>query len=381
MSGGRKGRPRAAVTGFYAGFGVGRGWREIAASTAPCLRAEFENYQENYRSENGTPRAMPDFECVIARALREMQYSGLWSTHGLTEDPRRVAVAFSASKNQPVECAKDWRTGGDWNRASDWPAIALARAIGATGPRFAPVAACATGAHALALGAQQIEDGYADVVLAGAVETVHTPLVMAGYGSLGVLSGANIMRPFDRRRDGFVTGAGAGCVILENEERALQRGATIHGYLSGWSMQADATAMTAFCPTGDSIARAIEVALRRADFATVDYINMHGTATKLNDVTETRGVKSIFGAAVPASSTKPLTGHLLGAAGAVEAVLCLAAMRENYAPPTLHLEEPDEACDLDYIALRGRTKNINTALSLNYGFGGHIGVLIFDKEN
>ena len=188
------------------------------------------------------------------------------------------------------------------------------------------------------------------------------------------------MRPFDRHRDGFVAGAGTGCLILENAERALQRGAVVHGYLSGWSMQADATSMTAFCPSGDSIARAMELALRRAELSSVDYINAHGTATKLNDVTETRGIKSALGTSIPTSSTKPLTGHLLGAAGAVEAVLCLAAMRESYAPPTLYLEEPDESCDLDYIALQGRTKRVKTALSLSYGFGGHIGVLIFDRE-
>jgi 3-oxoacyl-(acyl-carrier-protein) synthase len=376
VSNDRNNRPRVAVTGFYAGFGASHGWRELAASTEPNLRTEFENFNP----DADTLRSMPGFECVISRTMRELQRSGLWSETGLAVDPRRVAVTFSASKNHPVETAEEWESHKDWIRTSDWPAIGLAQSIGAMGARLAPVAACATGAHALSLAAQQIEDGYADVVLAGALETPQTPLVMAGYTSLGVLSKSGEMRPFDRRRDGFVAGAGAGCVVLENAETARQRGATIYSYLSGWSMQADATSMTAFCPSGDSIARAMELALRRADLSTVDYINAHGTATKLNDVTETRGIKSALGVSVPASSTKPLTGHLLGAAGAVEAVLCLAAMRENYAPPTLHLEEPDEDCDLDYIALRGRTKNIKTALSLSYGFGGHIGVLIFDRE-
>ena len=406
-------RPRVAVTGFYAGFAAAHGWRELAASSAPNLRAEFE--REN--ADATAPRCMPDFECVIARVLREMQCAGLWNSHGLAVDPQRVAVTFATSKSEfakslrpgngrvgsdapqtpspalplvkgkgvlpdshSIAALEEWETPGLWNRASDWPAIALARTIGATGARIAPVAACATGAHAIALATQQIEDGYADVALAGALETPQTPLVLAAYASLGALSDSGAMRPFDRRRDGFVAGAGAGCVVLENEDKARRHGATIYGYLSGWSMQADATSMTAFCPSGDSITRAIEVALRRADLAAVDYINAHGTATQLNDVTETRAIKSALGATTAASSTKPLTGHLMGAAGAVEAVLCLAAMRENYAPPTLHLEEPDEECDLDYIALRGRAKNISSALSLSYGFGGHIGVLIFERE-
>jgi 3-oxoacyl-[acyl-carrier-protein] synthase II len=145
-------------------------------------------------------------------------------------------------------------------------------------------------------------------------------------------------------------------------------------------MNADATTMTGMDPGGDSIARAIEVACRRAGEPAIDYINMHGTATRANDTVETRAVRSVFGRSIPASSTKPLTGHWLGAAGAIEAIICLLAMRENYAPPTLNLRKPDEECDLDYVPLKGRDLQINTAISLNYGFGGHIGVLVLQNH-
>jgi 3-oxoacyl-[acyl-carrier-protein] synthase II len=147
-------------------------------------------------------------------------------------------------------------------------------------------------------------------------------------------------------------------------------------------MGADATSLTSMCPSGDSIARAIERALKRAGNPKIDYINAHGTATHLNDEIESRGIKSVFGTSVPVSGTKPLTGHLLGAAGAVEAVICLQALREQWAPPTLNLDEPDEDCDLDYIPQTGescgRDLPLKTVMSLNYGFGGHIGVLIFE---
>ncbi len=172
-------------------------------------------------------------------------------------------------------------------------------------------------------------------------------------------------------------------LILENEEHARQRGAKIYGYVTGYDMGADATSLTGMNPSGASIARAMERALKRAGNPKIDYINAHGTATHLNDAIESRAIKSVFGNSVPVSSTKPLTGHLLGAAGAVEAVICLQAMRESYAPPTLNLEEPDNECDLDYIPVTpdscGRQLPLQTVMSLNYGFGGHIGVLIFEK--
>ena len=225
----------------------------------------------------------------------------------------------------------------------------------------------------------------AQVVFAGAVEKDLNPLLEAGYKQIGALSKSKIMRPFDKRRDGFVPSSGIALLILENEEHARKRGAKIYGYVTGYDMGADATSLTGMNPSGASIARAMERALKRAGNPQIDYINAHGTATPLNDAIESRAIKSVFGNSVPVSSTKPLTGHLLGAAGAVEAVICLQAMRENWAPPTLNLEEADDECDLDYIPVTpdscGRDLPLQSVMSLNYGFGGHIGVLIFEKAD
>jgi 3-oxoacyl-[acyl-carrier-protein] synthase II len=187
------------------------------------------------------------------------------------------------------------------------------------------------------------------------------------------------MRPFDQGRDGFVPNVGVGCLVLENAERAQLRGATIYGFLDGWAMNTDATHMTAMCPSGASIARSIELSMRRAHVQSVDYINAHGTATHLNDQTEARGIVSALGKSVPVSSTKPLTGHLLGAAGAVEAVISLLALRENFIPPTLNLHNQDPECYLDCVPNVGRERVLERVLSLNYGFGGHIGTLLFSK--
>lgn len=380
-------RPRISITGFYAGFCGHAGWTEFFAAGTVTLRDAFER-----PAPAATPsklgwagaafkRKLPEFPCLASRVLAELRGAGLWRDSALTLDPDRVATVFAASKGRLAVPLPDDYWGGTTTATCDGPALALACAVGATGPLLSPVAACATGAHSLAVGAQLIQDGYADVAVVGALENGLTPLVLAGYKSLGALSVGGLMRPFDKRRDGFVPAEGMGCLVLENAEHSATRGVPIYGYLTGWAMTADATSLTGMSPAGDSIARAIEVALKRAGQPRVDYINAHGTATRLNDIVETRGIKAVFGQRVPVSATKPLTGHLLGAAGAVEAVLCLLALRESYAPPTLNLEALDAACDLDYIPQRGRAMPIQHALSLSYGFGGHCGVLIFERPD
>jgi 3-oxoacyl-[acyl-carrier-protein] synthase II len=286
-------------------------------------------------------------------------------------EAERIGVAFSTSK--VLWPYLDEQPGGE-------PLFPIARQLGADGPLGSPVAACATGAHCLALGAQWIDDGYADVVLAGALERPQHELVLAGYQSLGALSASGVMRPFDRRRDGFVPGCGFGFVVLENAERARARGAGIQAYLSGWSMRADATGMTTMHNNGDTIARAIDDAMRRAACPAVGYINAHGTATHLNDVIEARAIGHTMGTRVPVSSTKAHTGHLLGAAGAVEGALCVKVLEDGYLPPTLHLEEPDNDCDLALLQ-QGQLAAPEAVMSLSYGFGGHIGVLIFEKAD
>ncbi|HEY0076883.1 MAG TPA: beta-ketoacyl-[acyl-carrier-protein] synthase family protein [Abditibacteriaceae bacterium] len=300
----------------------------------------------------------------------------------------RAGVVFASSRGQ-MSHLEDivtgaWKAGmTDMSWACDGQARAIAKHTQISGLVLSPVAACATGAHCIALGAQFIRWGHADLLLCGAIESSITPFILAGYKQLGALSKSGIMRPFDTRRDGFVPSEGIGALMLENEEHARKRGAKIYGYVTGYDMGADATSLTGMNPSGASIARAMERALKRAGNPQIDYINAHGTATPLNDAIESRAIKSVFGNSVPVSSTKPLTGHLLGAAGAVEAVICLQALREQWTPPTLNLEEPDEECDLDYIPVTndscGRDLPLKTVMSLNYGFGGHIGVLIFEK--
>jgi 3-oxoacyl-[acyl-carrier-protein] synthase II len=343
-----------AITDYYAAFADVE-WTPRGEST---LRAAFEKEGSgNSRFANDDLRT-----AVLAR------HSSLITHHSSL----RTAVCFSSSKSR-------WMRGRAAFAFDDGrcePAAQIAAALGARGPALSPVAACATGAHAIATGAQLILDGHADCVLAGAEEIGLPPLVRAAYDRLGALSPQKIMRPFDRRRDGFVPAEGFGWLMLEDAENARARGAAIYGHVAGWSLSGDPHSMTAMTPGGEAIAHAIKNALKRAGAPRVDYINAHGTATKLNDAVETRGIRLALGGSTPVSATKPLTGHLLGAAGAVEAVLCLRAMRENYAPPTLNLEAADAECDLDYIPLRGRTLPIKCALSLSYGFGGHIGVLV-----
>ena len=229
-----------------------------------------------------------------------------------TPDAARVAVCWASSKGDLHQLAR----GADfWAWTPDATARALARQFQIGGRCAAPNAACATGAHAIALGAQWIQDGHADLVLAGAIEPPQHPMVTAAYRNMGALSKSGVMRPFDARRDGFVPGAGGGFLVLENEGQARARGARICGFVSGWSLGCDATHMTQMAPDGETIARAIESALKRAGSLTIGYVNAHGTAT-VNDLVEARALHRVFGAGVAVSSTKPLTGHLLGAAGA-----------------------------------------------------------------
>lgn len=290
-----------------------------------------------------------------------------------TSPQPRGAVCFSSSKGYTPFVSFDGE------RAYETDALQIARHAFVSGPVLCPVAACATGAHALALGAQLIEQGRADLVLAGASEPPQPAIILAAYRNMGALSKSGVMRPFDARRDGFVPASGGALFVLESEEFARKRGAKIHGFLTGYSMMCDAHHMTSMSPGGQGIARAIEAALRQAAHPKIDYINAHGTAT-INDAIESRAIHAVFGNAVPLSSTKAQTGHLLGAAGAVEAAICLLAMRDNFAPPTLNLEQPDGGFDLDYIPLHGREMAIDAVLSLNYGFGGHIGALVFEKN-
>ena len=289
-------------------------------------------------------------------------------------DASRVAVCFSSSKG-------DWNRlqNGDWIDAwPDAPARNYARQFDARGRIAAPNAACASGAHTIALGAQWIQNGDADLVLTGALEPPQHPMIAAAYRNMGALSKSGIMRPFDARRDGFVINSGGGFLVLAGENWARHNDIPIRAYVGGWSFGCDAAHITRMAPSGDSIERAIRQSLQMAGNPIVNYVNAHGTATA-NDCIEAGALHRVFGRGVAVSSTKARTGHLMGAAGAVEAVLCLEAMRNNFAPPTLNLEQVDETIDLDLVVSPGRALKIDASLSVNYGFGGHIGSLVLLK--
>jgi 3-oxoacyl-[acyl-carrier-protein] synthase II len=255
------------------------------------------------------------------------------------------------------------------------------------GQCYGTVSACAAGAHAVGSAARMVEHGDAIACFAGGSEAAITDLAVAAFAEMGATSPTGISRPFDRRRDGFVMGDGAGVLILEDEQAAEERGATILGYLMGYGATADAHHMTAPEPSGDGAARAIRKALADAEVepGQLAYVNAHGTSTPLNDRSETEALKTALGEraqAIPTSSTKSAIGHLLGAAGAVEAVATLAALRAKVAPPTLNLEEPDEGLDLDYVPLDAKEMAVNghppIGISNSFGFGGHNAVLCLE---
>ena len=253
------------------------------------------------------------------------------------------------------------------------------------GQSFGTVSACAAGAHAIGMAERLIRYGDADAVVTGGSEAAITPLATAAFAKMDALSDSGISRPFDRRRDGFVMGEGAGILVLEEEEAAKARGARILGYLRGYASTSDAHHLTAPDPSGRGAARAIELALQDADLEPEDvvYVNAHGTSTPLNDRAETEALKTALGeehaARVPVSSTKSAIGHLLGAAGAVESIATLLALRDRIAPPTLNYEEPDEGLDLDYVPREARplANGDGRAIGISnaFGFGGHNAVL------
>jgi len=258
------------------------------------------------------------------------------------------------------------------------------------GQSFGTVSACAAGAHAIGMAERLIRHGDADRVVTGGSEAAITPLAMAAFSRMDALSESGVSRPFDRRRDGFVMGEGAGILVLEEEGAARERGARILGHLRGYASTSDAHHLTAPDPTGRGAARAIELALGDAGVAPdeVIYVNAHGTSTPLNDRSETEAIKAALGeeraGQVPVSSTKSAIGHLLGAAGAVEAIATLLALRDRIAPPTLNYEEPDEGLDLDYVPNEARPLQNGAARAVGlcnaFGFGGHNAVLCLEAE-
>jgi 3-oxoacyl-[acyl-carrier-protein] synthase II len=261
--------------------------------------------------------------------------------------------------------------------------------LGAKGPNFAVVSACASSAHSIGEAAELIRRGDAKAVFAGGSDACVGPLGVASFSSMRALSTRNdepekASRPFDKLRDGFVLGEGAGALLLEDLDFALERGAPIFAEVTGYGATADASHVTAPAEGGEGAARAMIIAMKNAGLKPRDigYINAHGTSTQLNEKYETMAIKSAFGDAaygVPVSSTKSVTGHLLGAAGAVEAIFCIKAINEGILPPTINQEVPDPDCDLDYVPNEARPAHINHAMCNSMGFGGHNGVVIFSR--
>ncbi|RJG42256.1 beta-ketoacyl-ACP synthase II [Motilimonas pumila] len=260
---------------------------------------------------------------------------------------------------------------------------------GLKGPNIAVTTACTTGAHSIGLAARMIQHGDADVMFAGGAEKASTELGMGGFGAARALSTRNdepnkASRPWDQDRDGFVLGDGAGVVVLEDYDHAIARGAKIYAELVGFGMSGDAYHMTSPPADGEGAAAAMQNALDDAKLqaSDIDYINAHGTSTPAGDIAETSAVKSVFGdsaKSVLVSSTKSMTGHLLGAAGAIEAIISIMALRDQVVPPTINLENPSEGCDLDYVPGVSRKADLEYVLSNSFGFGGTNGSLIFKR--
>ncbi|MCE7914702.1 MAG: beta-ketoacyl-[acyl-carrier-protein] synthase II [Nitrosomonas sp. PRO4] len=260
---------------------------------------------------------------------------------------------------------------------------------GYKGPNIAIVTACTTATHSIGNSARMIEYGDADIMICGGAESCVTPLAIGGFSAAKALSVSNVdpasaSRPWDKDRDGFVLGEGAGILVLEEMEHAKRRGAKIYAELVGFGMSADAFHMTAPCDDGEGASRCMANALKNAGMnaSEVDYINAHGTSTPLGDIAETVAVKRCFGdhaSKLAVNSTKSMTGHLLGAAGGIEAVFSVLAIHHQVAPPTINLVNQDPQCDLDYIPNTAREMNIKVALSNSFGFGGTNGTLVFRR--
>ena len=272
---------------------------------------------------------------------------------------------------------------------ADMAAAQVSMITGAMGANFCPVSSCSSGADAIGQAWEMIRRDEASVVIAGGSEAPVCPIAVAGFGSMRALSRYNLdpkkaSRPFDAERDGFVIGEGAAILILESHESVEKRGARPLAEVVGYGATSDAYHLTEPSPDGARAAKAMKLAIHRAGISPdeIDYINAHGTSTPLNDRQETQAIKSALGEEayrVPISSTKSMTGHLLGAGGALEAQACILAIQHGIIPPTINLEHPDPDCDLDYTPCKARPQDIRIAMSNSFGFGGHNSVLVFSS--
>ncbi len=394
------------------GLNVEETWQNILAGVSGVVLAdEFDANEystriwakvKNFNIENYVPlkdaRKMDVFtQYGVAAADEAMLDSGLKIDANLSN---RIGVAVGAGIGgiQTITNNQDKLVAGGPRKVSPFfiPAGIINMVAGQIsirhqlkGPNISVVTACTTGTHNIGLAGRMIAYGDADVMVCGGAEMTLTPLCLAGFSAVRSLSKRNdepekASRPFDKDRDGFVMGEGAGILILEEYEHAKARGAKIYAELVGFGMSGDAFHITAPDDDADGAARAMEAAIHDAsiDPEQVDYINAHGTSTYLNDLNETKAIKRVFkqhAYDLAVSSTKSMTGHLLGAAGAVEAIFSVLALRDQIAPPTINLDNPDEGCDLNYVPYTPQKRAINYVLSNSLGFGGTNGSLLFKR--
>ncbi|MHB1016365.1 MAG: beta-ketoacyl-ACP synthase II [Coriobacteriia bacterium] len=403
---------RIVVTGLGAVSPVGIGapaiWESIVAGRSgvgPITAFDVSAYPTRFAAYVNDWDPTPWIEAKEARRMARFQQFAVASALMAVEDSGLVIDEHNAERVGVIvgsgigglgtmEDQKDILDAKGPGRVSpflvpmmivDLAAGQISIRLGAKGINFAPVSACATGNHSIGEAGEIIRRGDADVILAGGFDCGVTPLGLAGFSSARSLSTRNddpqgASRPFDADRDGFVMGEGGGVIVLEELEHARARGARIYGELAGYGASADAYHLTAPDPSGDGARRAMLQALSKARIETsrIGYINAHGTSTGLGDAAETGAIKQVFGAdAPPVSSTKSMTGHLLGGAGALEAVICLLAMRDGVLPPTINYTTPDPACDLDYVPNEAREARITALMSNSFGFGGHNATLLF----
>ena len=410
-------RRRVVITGLGlvspVGNTVEEGWQNILAgrsgiahvtkfdtSTFPVqIAGEVRNFDiTSYISAKDARRMDTFIHFGMAAGIQAVRDAGLDKENAA--DPERIGVAIgSGIGGLPlIEATKEEYMAGGIRKVSPFfvPGSIinmisgnLSIMYGFKGPNIALVTACTTGTHSVGEAARIIEYGDADVMVAGGAESTVSPLGMGGFCAARALSTRNddpttASRPWDKDRDGFVLGEGAGCMVLEEYEHAKARGAKIYAEVAGYGMSADAYHMTQPAENGDGARRCMLAALKNAGLSPSDiqYVNAHGTSTPLGDVAETMAVKGVFGDVVKnvvVNSTKSMTGHLLGAAGGIEAVFTVLAIHHQISPPTINIFNQDERCDLDYCANQARPMKIDAALSNSFGFGGTNGTVAFKR--
>ncbi len=385
---------QAAVVG-RSGIGLNESFDTTDYSVKIC--GSVRNFDISAYMNPKEARRIDDFiQLGIAAAGQAIKDAGL-ASHPADADRIGVAIGSGIGGINTIESTHDTLRKSGPRRVSPFfvPGVVInmisgnvSIEYGFKGPNIAVVTACTTGTHNIGFGARMIQYGDADVMVVGGAEAATSPITVAGFASMRALSSRNddpekASRPWDEDRDGFVLGEGAGVLVLEEYERAKARGAQIYGEVLGFGMSADAFHITGPAENGEGGATAMRNALRDAELNPdeLGYLNAHGTSTPLGDVAETKGVKSVFGdeTKLMVSSTKSMIGHLLGAAGAVEAIFTLKSLQEQVVAPTINLDNPGEGCDLDYVPNQARDVSITSAASNSFGFGGTNGTLVFGK--